>query len=483
MTSVYPEWITRNDVEAGPWDITRGTPRRGDAHTNIEMRKMRIPIGDDDVYRVVRAHELVHSKVSPQRLYNDDRYGVDPNVLVAAHELVVNTLVGRAGFDTSLLTDGSEYQSGVVLGRNKDWNNCVMSMAIMANTGGADDFIDGVRSVNPEFAEMLTIVNDEITRQVDHYDTSDLTDTTPTTSYSRAVDDAPHPEGFFCTVQLGRTLEAFMGRQGDNLLPDRVPGRSEVEMRRRIGKFAKPIQGDVPLNGRRPGTMGRKRRVSDTGTEPRNLIRLLDDPSKRIFTRKSRAAGGVVLIDTSGSMDLAHDDILSIIEQAPGATVILYSHKPRSTSTPNIWVVAHKGQVVTAMDMPETNTGNGVDGPAVRFALKYRKKVSDPFIWVCDGQVTDGQEDCAYDNLNRECADLVTELGIHMVENVEEALESLKRAANGTRLRTQATGTLANYLEPEYSRFTYTDTASRYEDEYEDEEDEEDEEDDYEDDE
>lgn len=472
MTSVYPEWITRKDVESGPWDITRGTPRRGDAHTNIEQRKMRVPIGNDDMYRVVRAHEMVHSKVSPIRLYNDDRYGVAPEVLIAAHELIVNTLVKRAGFDTSLLADGSEYQSGVVLGRNKDWNNCVMSMAIMANTGGADDFIDGVRSVNPEFADMLDIVNNEITSWVDGRPTRFLSDTEPSYRFSRDEGDTPHPEGFDYTVELGSLLEAFMGRQGDELLPDRAPSRNEVEYQRNTGKFAKPIQGEVPLNGYVSGTMGRKRRVSDTGTEPRNLIRLLDDPSRRIFTRKARAAGGVVLIDTSGSMNLEHDDILKLIEQAPGATVILYSHQPRSTDVPNIWVVAHKGKVVTPGDMPYTNMGNGVDGPAVRFAAKYRKRVSDPFIWVCDGMVTDGTYDCAYNNLNRECADLVIELGIHMVDDVNEALEALKRAANGAHLPTRATGNLEDYMDADYEYFTYRDMDRDDEDSYYDDRDE-----------
>ena len=40
--------------------------------------------------------------------------------------------------------------------------------------------------------------------------------------------------------------------------------------------------------------------------------------------------------------------------------------------------------------VPPGNVGNGVDGPALRFALSSRRG-REPVIWVCDGQVTDSE--------------------------------------------------------------------------------------------
>jgi hypothetical protein len=91
--------------------------------------------------------------------------------------------------------------------------------------------------------------------------------------------------------------------------------------------------------------------------------------------------------------------------------------------------------------VPGGNGGNGVDGPAIRFAASKRRK-GEPFIWVCDGIVTDGVHDTTYDNLDLECVRLVRKHGIHMVENVRGAVDALKQVANGSRLPTTFTGSL-----------------------------------------
>ena len=65
VMKAMPEFITRNDIEPRAWSVDEGAPVRGDAWTDMRVAKMRVPFGADETSRVVRAHELMHAKVSP----------------------------------------------------------------------------------------------------------------------------------------------------------------------------------------------------------------------------------------------------------------------------------------------------------------------------------------------------------------------------------------------------------------------------------
>ena len=82
-----------------------------------------------------------------------------------------------------------------------------------------------------------------------------------------------------------------------------------------------------------------------------------------------------------------------------------------------------------------------MDGPAIRFAQK-RRRAGEPFIWVCDGLVTDGTNDRPSDGLSEECANLVVKYGIHMTADVEQGVSALRRAS-ACRLPAEAVGTIA----------------------------------------
>ena len=63
----------------------------------------------------------------------------------------------------------------------------------------------------------------------------------------------------------------------------------------------------LPLTLTVQGAIGKKRVASQVGRNPRRISRILTDPERRIFDKKVRSGGGVVLIDCSGSMDLSKD--------------------------------------------------------------------------------------------------------------------------------------------------------------------------------
>lgn len=450
-----PEFLTRNDVEGGSWKVGEGTPTRGDAWTDIHDRRMRVPFGDSPLARVIRAHEMAHAKASPiSGLDAAEACGEPFDIVAACEEIRVNEIIKLAGFDIDLLTDGSEKMTGIELAKmgRKGWNGVVQMIAATANTKASNAVIAGIRSIDPDMAKaagelrkaIRRFITDE--RKYRHYG-DQIGSTLPVGDVMPGIN-----RGFMnFTAPLAQLVSGFTLAETDgegggigSIDGDPTETLEEIVKRGRgghRGKFAKMVVDVIPLTRNIDGKLGRKRIASDTGRNPRRIDRMLTDPERRVFDRRSRGKGGVVLIDQSGSMSLDTDDINAIVEAAPGCVIVGYSHSPGSTGVPNVWILANRGKVVE--EVRRGNGGNGVDGPALRFALAHRR-TGEPFVWVCDGDVTDGKDDSSYFNLDNECAALVVKHGVHMVDGVPDAIAALQRAGRGERLNMQAVGRLNN---------------------------------------
>lgn len=463
MTQIaMPEWLQRNDAPNGAWSVESGQPVRGDAWTDIGNRTMRVPTGTDENSRVIRAHEMMHARVSPtDGFVTASTLGITLDALRSAEEYRVNTLIGVAGFNLDHLSDGSESTMGKRRAESNDWNSIVLDVAAMAGTKSCADYIRGLRSVDADLAKAAREVEKHVVatwtkiakryhrangkrgRQVLSQSAKEaaariIGDTNPDTSMNNL------PTGFTrYTVPLARLLEGLMHHpDGGGDEADEKIDLKEIQETLKAGTagtFARMILGDLPLTRRVDGKMGRRKVASNTGRNPRRISRMMTDPERRVFDRKVKGKGGIVLIDLSGSMCLEEKDLWAIIEAAPGCTIIGYSHRSGSSSTPNVWVIADRGKVCETL--PEGNGGNGVDGPAVRFAASKRRN-NEPFIWVCDGMVTDGASDMPFTNLSIECVKLVNRHGIHMVRDVEQSVAALRQASRGRRLETTYTGPL-----------------------------------------
>jgi hypothetical protein len=452
-----PEWLTRKDVTGGAWLVQEGQPVRGDAWTQLLARRMRVPVGADTASRVVRAHEMMHAKVSPGLLYQDGRYGVTNESIIVAEEARVNHLVGRAGFDIDELADGSEHRSGEISGTNNDWNGAIRFLTAIVGTKAATAFIRGVRKNNAEMADSLNefqkALKKEVKRLMGRKSTAVVGNTVPVSDWTRPEDAGSevvsHPRGFGLAIALAAFVDRFLVSEGGDGSGDDVgdgddgiPTVDEIEKMHKaeFGRFANLVEKDLPKPRRVDGKFGRRKAPSQIGRNPRRMERMLTDPEKRVFDRKIAGRGGVVLIDMSGSMHLSEKDLWALLEHAPGCVVIGYSHLPGSTTRPNVFVLADRGRVVD--EIPSGNGGNGVDGPALRFAQAKRRS-GEPFVWVCDGYVTDGEGDSYFANLGEECARFVKRHRVHMVGDVGEAVKALKRAADGQRLDVRLVGHLA----------------------------------------
>lgn len=449
-----PEWLTRQDRENGSWTIEAGQAVRGDAWTNATERRMRVPIGDDATNRVIRAHEMMHAKVSPLLAnIGQEEEGLPADVLRAAEEMRVNLLVKAAGFDTDLLVDGSERQTGERLAQARDYAGLVTMLVAVAGTKGSTAFLRGVRNIDPELAKALREVEKgalkywkgPARRRGEKRIAQEFGSTEPTNYFG-----SPIPTGYEkFTLPVARFIATAIdaiqpppeGDAGEGVEPiDTAADRVRNASKAASGRFA-PLRLDntVTLDRSLSGRMGRKRIATNMGRNPRRLNRMLTDPQRRVFDRTIRGTGGVVVIDQSGSMHLSGADVKALMEASPGCTIIGYSHRPGSTDTPNTWVIAKDGRC--ASEFPSGHGGNGVDGPALRYALSLRRR-GEPVVWVCDGAVTDGKHDHTFDNLSNECALLVHRNNVHMVANVDDGVRALQEVAAGRKLPTKFTGPL-----------------------------------------
>jgi hypothetical protein len=424
VSVIYPELVSgRHDDETRAWTIQEGSTMRGEASCNLQERILEVPLNSSEQARVVRAHELMHARVSPRADYLvrclDE---VSPRALECAEELRVNTLIGRLGFDVTTLNDGTEKLGARRLAESGQWGEAMCFLMAVLGTGAERDFFNGVRQGATPWLPALRNLRKRAL-EIFSLDTRVLGAT--------HLDDVGLPSGYACsTLVLARLLSqsaaARVPTSADEL---RAFRRSLAVGGRRppTGVFA-PLVIDETIflersqRGQR-GQRDRTWRASATGTAMRYPGRLLTDDQRRAFAHQVPRHGGVVVVDQSGSMDIDPEALRALVRQAPYALVIGYSHRPGDRgTTANAWVLCERGRLATRG--PSGNVGNGVDGPVLRWAASLRR-ADEPFVWVTDGQVTDSH-DYPDVELTRRCAELVRRYRIRLVRDLADATSVLR---------------------------------------------------------
>jgi hypothetical protein len=222
---------------------------------------------------------------------------------------------------------------------------------------------------------------------------------------------------------------AHRPRANNNRRPgDQPPGTPERHDR---VTYVEESKGWVPFRLSKPdltvshtGKLGRRVIRGQEGKYPHYIDRLVTDPERRIFRKKTRSLGAVVVLDCSGSMGWSESDIDKLIQSCSGATILAYS-SGGNDDEPNAWVVARRNQRVRRL--PDFPGGNGVDGPALRYAVsKLRTSSVNPVIWVSDQRVT-GLGDVPSQQLRAETDALVKRHGIYVTEDLRQTLRLVTR--------------------------------------------------------
>ena len=423
---VFPELVygRRDGFEQGRWTVESGEARRGGASCNLSDRCLRVPQDDDVVARVVRAHELMHIRVSPHRREHVPDEGLPERALECAEEFRVNRLLSLLGFDTGLLCDGSEKLGARRLAESGNWPEAVSFFLAVIGTGAEPEFLRGLRAAQPSWGAALRALKKAVLGVVDGLPVEAVGDT--------HLSDDGVPRGFEdVTLPVARlaarTLAAAAPSDAEGLRSIRrslEPGGRRAPS----GVFAPLVWDNEMRYVSRPRRAAHRRhRPSTTGSVMRYPSRLLSDPLCRAFGHKSPSRGGVVVIDQSGSMDVTTEDLDRLLHVAPNSLIVGYSHRPGDFgTTANAWVLAAGGRV--AERSRNGNVGNGVDGPVLHWAVR-RARGSEPIVWVTDGQVTDSNDHPCH-SLSVECARLVRRHRIHLVRRLDE-VESALRGRRG----------------------------------------------------
>jgi hypothetical protein len=415
---VHPELVTgREDgFTTAPWTVKSGSTRRGEASCNLTERILEVPLGPDATSRVVRAHELMHARVSPHRL---EHCGVldemSPRALECAEELRINTLIARLDFNVALLRDGSEKNGARRIAESGDWAEAVCFLMAVLGTGGEKEYLAGLRQLEPTWMAGLRAVRMRAVGLMNGLSTASLGAT--------RLNDEQLPSGYAnSTVVLARILTQSMVARPPSTPEELRAFRRSLEpggRRPATGTFA-PLRFDDTLTmSARPRSSGVRRvRASTSGPSMRYPSRLLTDDQKRAFSRRASSHGGIVVIDQSGSMDIDEASLSMLVRRAPDALVVGYSHRPGDHGvTPNAWIVADRGSVATKC--PSGNIGNGVDGAVLAWAIR-RRRGTEPIVWVTDGQVTDSN-DHPDERLTLWCVEQVRRHRIRLVKDLADA--------------------------------------------------------------
>lgn len=420
---IFPELITgrEDDVINGPWTVREGSTARGSASCNLAERVLEVPLASSAQARVVRAHELMHARVSPMvdhLLKSIDE--VTPRALECAEELRVNTLLARLNFEVALLRDGTEKIGGRRVAEAGEWGEAICFMMAVLGTGAEREYMAGVRQGKPAWMPAMRAVRKRALDLLARQSTTILGAT--------RLDGDGLPSGYATsTLEVARMLTRVLDVRMPSTTEELRAFRRSLEgggRRPATGHFA-PLVFDASLAYRSPPPVGnvRRTRAVTTGTTLRYPSRLLTDDHRRAFAQRQRTRGGVVVIDQSGSMDLDPEVLEGLLRRAPNALVVGYSHRPGDRgSTANAWLLCDRGTIAGAF--PSGNVGNGVDGPALRWALTQRQG-NEPVVWITDGQVTDSHDhpDAA---LTLECANLVRQHRIRLVRDLTDASKALR---------------------------------------------------------
>jgi len=489
-TKKYPEpnILTRRDRPTLQWSAEECAPKRGVARTDLIGRRIFAPVGDTPLERIVRAHEMMHAKITPAEDLEKwlARKVATFEALQAVEEVRVNYGIQCAGFDLDELTDGNEDADGEYAAINGEWRKAVLFAVATAGTSGGKRFLVGVRRHNKTWATALQKIQKHVWKHIEGAHTGKIGRKRVRVEHVFSTEvnsNGLYPLGFSWTERWAEYVDRLgelppqerkpkqkgtkkskakaqdesqgdedgdaQGQQdGENedeseTISDRG-GESDYESvlrrtkplqaQRGPDKWSTLVWGKVPLTAVSKGRLGKRRVAMPYGRNPRRIGRLYTDPQRRVFDHERRAKGGIVLIDGSGSMSLTRANVLDILKVAPGATVAIYSDMDEGQGRPNIHVIAQDGKCVEEKNMPEFGAGNGVDLPALEWAIGQRKSKKTPIVWVTDGGVCvpNGGWD---DTLALVCMRTAKTNNVVCVDHVDDAVKQLQALNNGQTVR------------------------------------------------
>jgi hypothetical protein len=312
--------------------------------------------------------------------------------------------------------------------------NMIISALSFASTQALSDIINEVAKTRPAVADALYQANAEITEWLGYYGAIAANALhSPSARVQRRGIDRYHELASLIDIESGKVSKAGARKKDakpSNKKPNAKASKHKVirEIDNPNDAWADPFLVKHPLEIPHTGKAGRRLIAWNEGKQPKAFYRQVTDPQRRIFKRKTRALGGVVVFDCSGSMGLTEEEIEQVMNAASGCSILCYSSSgdyDTDRRNGNIHLVARMGR--QARHLPHFPGGNGVDLPALKWAYEnLRLNSKSPVIWVSDGQVT-GRNDHTTEELRTMTNKYIKAKDIKRVDNPAEATRLLSK--------------------------------------------------------
>jgi len=215
---------------------------------------------------------------------------------------------------------------------------------------------------------------------------------------------------------VNETIKKKQGKEAKRKLTKQKPNKTTgkniwQELKPKIHKLDQTHKGKQ-----------KPKRIADSiGKNPSRIANYYTDPMRRVFTRKQRTTGALIIIDTSGSMNFDGSQLNQLMEASKGATVVTYSEKGEY----NCHLVADQGKRVK--ELPKTGGNNGVDVPAIKWAIKhYHRNKKQQIVLISDGYAT-GKGSGSAEECRKELAETIKKHKIHMDCNMTNSIEKLSK--------------------------------------------------------
>ena len=399
--------------------------------TAKKKHQVKAPTGDSDVAETLRRYVLIRSRYDlPEPKKYAKRWGVSEVSIETACRVLANARY----FHTFRQDPSIGTTETTILARVLSEGNPPKPAILSAiSHAGTQAFIDLIRNVadRPLAAELMEFENQVLSYMYDYDLVFRLTmiNSKSKIQQKRAIKDW----SWFVQAIDRMSNEQVDEQQGRRQAKTEAqsPHRAYPKDSDLVGDWEQLVVSKPELSINHTGKLGRRTIASDSGREIRYLNRMVSDPDKRVFSRKTKALGGVVVIDASGSMHLSESDLDRLLKASAGATVLMYSGGLNKPNKPNVWVIARKGRMVRRL--PEVPGDNAVDGPALVYAASLRERGSQPLIWVSDGYVTGVNAGHTNRNLLKDIENITRKHRVVRVDNVEDAEKLMKRLQGGSR--------------------------------------------------
>lgn len=354
------------------------------------------------------------------------KHNLEPKFIYTAQEMRNRQLASKIGFDLPSRNEANRLALHHATGKVETiWHD------IAEIAGKRDDLTNyqtSLRKYAPEISSEINNCVELIGHQL--YRNDHTYSLRRTTDKKRATDVA--------TVRLAYVLSCIdelykNGKERQNATQKRNRKKRKQQQKPQDSQNSQLWCELVPkvhkLNEAHRGRQTPKKIASNIGQNPSRIANYYTDPQRRVFTRKIRDTGALVIVDTSGSMSLSSHDLDQIMLASRGATVVAYSD---SSEKENCHLIASRGKRVR--ELPSTGGNNGVDVPAIEWAIKnYHKNNRQQILLISDGKATGlgGSNHLCREELRKS----ITKNKIHIEQNIFIAIEKLKKLGK-TKLKT-----------------------------------------------